>query len=323
MSKTHIFHHTDTDGHLAGFLARRLNNSHENNVSYIFHAINYGWKFPLDEIDADDKVVIVDFTLDVSDMTALMGKISQHKNIVWIDHHKSAIEKYEKDLPAALEVVPGVRYIGLCGAMLTWIYFSSNRSDEDYVIRDDEFIQEKAKVAPAVVKLVNDHDVWDYRYGETTVYFQTYVRSQDSTPESGFWDDYDYSDSNSDMTKPISDSMLLLCTSHGKIMTEYKRAWEADYVKKMSFEADFHGYNCLVVNTALANMSFFDSVKDPKYDIYITFSFNGESYNYSLYSETVDVAKLAEKYGGGGHRGAAGFRTPKLIWPERICRKKK
>ena len=33
----------------------------------------------------------------------------------------------------------------------------------------------------------------------------------------------------------------------------------------------------------------------------------------SLYSETIDVAKIAEEYGGGGHKGAAGFSTKHLI----------
>ena len=43
------------------------------------------------------------------------------------------------------------------------------------------------------------------------------------------------------------------------------------------------------------------------YDICISFEFDGDNFVVSLYSERIDVASIAEKYGGGGHKGAAGF----------------
>jgi nanoRNase/pAp phosphatase (c-di-AMP/oligoRNAs hydrolase) len=42
------------------------------------------------------------------------------------------------------------------------------------------------------------------------------------------------------------------------------------------------------------------------------FVFDGEQYTVSLYSKTVDVSEIAKKYGGGGHKGAAGFQCKKL-----------
>ena len=48
------------------------------------------------------------------------------------------------------------------------------------------------------------------------------------------------------------------------------------------------------------------------YDICISFEFDGEKFLVSLYSEKIDVACIAEKYGGGGHKGAAGFVTKEL-----------
>lgn len=46
------------------------------------------------------------------------------------------------------------------------------------------------------------------------------------------------------------------------------------------------------------------------------FSFNGRNgtWTYSMYSKIVDVSNIAKKYGGGGHRGAAGFNLDKLIF---------
>ena len=91
-------------------------------------------------------------------------------------------------------------------------------------------------------------------------------------------------------------------------------SYEAEYVKRMSFDTVFEGHKCRAVNISLANMSLFDAIRDDsKYDMYITFAFTGNQYLYSLYSSKINVAKIAEKYGGGGHAGAAGFRSCKLL----------
>ena len=45
------------------------------------------------------------------------------------------------------------------------------------------------------------------------------------------------------------------------------------------------------------------------YDILIGFSYDGEKWTYSLRSEKADCSELASKYGGGGHKGAAGFNS--------------
>ena len=49
------------------------------------------------------------------------------------------------------------------------------------------------------------------------------------------------------------------------------------------------------------------------------FSFNGRNgtWKYSMYSKTVDVSNIAKKYGGGGHKGAAGFNMDKLIFEKK------
>lgn len=311
MKVTHIFYHTDTDGHLAGFLASYLGPMKK---PYIFHEIDYGRHFPLEEIESDDSVVIVDFSLPPEVMAKLMSKINNHKNILWIDHHKSSIERYEKELPAALEVLPGIRYVGMCGAMLTWIYLFGDICEYGTVITDTELIEDRAKDAPTVVKLVNDHDVWNYKYGAVTSYFQTFVKSTDSSPDGVFWYGFSYAPTRMHVNEFIKGfSKLSSCIDKGRIMNKYKQAWESDYVKKMSFETEFHGYTCLAVNTALANMSLFDSVRSSSYDMYIVFAYNGTNFTYSLYSETIDVAKIAEEYGGGGHKGAAGFRSDELL----------
>ena len=55
------------------------------------------------------------------------------------------------------------------------------------------------------------------------------------------------------------------------------------------------------------------SLNEEEYDMFIGFSYNGKSWNYSLRSTKVDCSQIAMKYGGGGHKGASGFSTDELI----------
>ena len=45
----------------------------------------------------------------------------------------------------------------------------------------------------------------------------------------------------------------------------------------------------------------------PDYDIAVMWQMINDMVQVSLRSNTVDCAEIAQKYGGGGHRGAAGF----------------
>ena len=58
------------------------------------------------------------------------------------------------------------------------------------------------------------------------------------------------------------------------------------------------------------------------YDILVAFIYDGEKTTVSLYTEKpdVDVSAIAKEFGGGGHKGAAGFVVDgaNMQWLERI-----
>ena len=116
------FYHLDLDGKCAGYLVWHyacLGEEDEKPENFI--KINYGMEFPLDKIEKDERVFIVDFSIEPEDMRELL-KIT--KNVVWIDHHKTTIEKY-KDFK---DYIPGIRMTGpgISGASLVWWYFNNN-----------------------------------------------------------------------------------------------------------------------------------------------------------------------------------------------------
>ena len=61
----------------------------------------------------------------------------------------------------------------------------------------------------------------------------------------------------------------------------------------------------------------FDSVWDDKYDGTLVFWFTNErKWKISFYAppeKDVDFTVIAKKYGGGGHKGAAGFSSPDFV----------
>lgn len=94
-NRVHICHHNDLDGYVAAHAAwracwRRLIPSE----LILLHEMSYGKEFPFSEIGNEDVVIIVDYSLPVNDMQKLLDITPC---VIWIDHHKTAIEMYDND----------------------------------------------------------------------------------------------------------------------------------------------------------------------------------------------------------------------------------
>jgi oligoribonuclease NrnB/cAMP/cGMP phosphodiesterase (DHH superfamily) len=121
-----IFFHNDNDGRCAGNIIVDYygHTMEENRDDYI--EINYDKEFPMDIIQQDETVYIVDYSIPPE----LMWELQKRANVVWIDHHATAIEKY-KDY---LNPIQGIRKTCASGCELTWMYFYGNKSMPDAVM---------------------------------------------------------------------------------------------------------------------------------------------------------------------------------------------
>jgi oligoribonuclease NrnB/cAMP/cGMP phosphodiesterase (DHH superfamily) len=82
---------------------------------------------------------------------------------------------------------------------------------------------------------------------------------------------------------------------------------------KNSFNFDLQGLRILALNTNRFTSFTFDAYWNPDlFDAMLAFSFTGKDWKLSLYTTKtdVDILKIATFFGGGGHRGACGFRLP-------------
>ena len=77
----------------------------------------------------------------------------------------------------------------------------------------------------------------------------------------------------------------------------------------------FEGLNFLVMNRP-GNSTAFKYIDDISYDGLMTWFFDGKNYIYRMYhgkNKESDLSKIAVKWGGGGHVGAAGYSSRYFI----------
>jgi uncharacterized protein len=268
-----IFYHDDADGRASAAIAYR----YFNKECYLY-AMDYTKEFNFKEIYKDDVVFMLDYGLQPFD---LMLKLKESCfKLIWIDHHISAITNYKK-LGVTLM---GIRDSSYAACMLTWKNF--------YPVNE----------APLAIKYIEDRDIWKWKYEDDTRFFYAGLELYDYAPESSIWDDLLGDNSHK--------TVCLLC-KEGAIVDRYKVAHYKEVVTAFGFPLIFEGYtNCYACNQGMAGSDLFKSLAFD-YDIVIPFVYDGNSklWRISLFSKIIDVSEIAVKFGGGGHKRAAGFES--------------
>lgn len=282
------FYHNDADGMCAGYWV--ANSFHlskvkeQSELKQEFIEMDYTKEFPIKSIKKNEQIYIVDFSISTKDMDRLLNIT---KNVIWIDHHKTSIEKY-KNYPYNID---GIRYDGVSGCMLAYCYFNHMLD-----IHTDEVLDfniEMTKNAPFFTKLIDDWDVWKFEYGDNTRFFSLAFTCYDFSPTNNNWDMFD----------KMKEMDLI---EEGKVMYKYRSSWAKEYCKTKGFEMELDGKSCFAINLGQCNSTYFDSI-DKKYDMFVAFCLIGNNWSVSLYSKNIDVSEIAKNYGGGGHAGASGF----------------
>lgn len=280
------FYHNDMDGKCAGaIVARATGNYNEND--YIMY--DYSKPIPTEAIGDGETVYFVDLSFSVNSVDKLREIIETKKcDLIWCDHHASSMEILKKY--PEFNNIKGIRQEGVSGAALTWMYFNKC-----------EF-----SATPQFIQYVSDFDCWKFEF-EDSLFFKYAVEAEDYDALDILWNKL-VRDSN-DSKHPLLNKMV----ESGKQISEYVKKEYKAYRKAYAYESRIDGIKCLVVNRSCNSLVFGDKIED--YPIVAIWAFNGEIYKYSLYTDKpdIDVSKIAERYGGGGHKKAAGFVSEKMI----------
>lgn len=265
-----VLHHNDNDGRLAAYLIRKSENG-----DAICIECKHGEKTSFDKISKNNKVFVVDFDMPDEEWKELQ-EITD--DIVWIDHHKTAMDKAKGKPRNKFE---GIRKDGDSATLLTWEYLNDQTPP------------------PKVVKLVDVFDVWKDKdeIWDDAVKFMFATKSGDTGPNTNYWN-----------FLLSSDKLCEELVDKGEVIkAAFEKEWQDDL--ETGFEANFDGYKCFVLNTNVnaGSLIFCDKIND--YDVVIKYHFDGEKYNYGLYTvkDDINIGNICAKYNGGGHQGCGGF----------------
>lgn len=225
---------------------------------------------PPDGLDGKE-IYIVDFSYPKD---ILLDIEQRAKELVVIDHHKSA----EEDVRAVKEHVFDLYH---SGAILTWQYF----------FPDEE--------PPLLLKYVEDGDLWRFNLPLS----EAARKILEITP-------FEFSDWGILVEKFEDDEARSKLLEKGAIYKEY---WDTfmERVADSAREVEFEGHEVLALNAPGVfrhHLGHILVLRKPPFAIIwghkkggmLTFSLRGDG--------SIDVAEIAEKYGGGGHHDAAAFR---------------
>lgn len=264
-----VFYHDDEDGFTGAWAAwKKL----KDRALYI--SINYG-RYSNDYfLQINDKeIYFIDYSIDLN----IVKELAEKNKVILIDHHLSSKETADS--------LSGSLYdINRSSATLSWQYFHPG------------------KKIPLFLRHVEDADIWKFKMPftkEISAAIELYNFDFKT------WEKIINIFENKDKKKALE------IIKTGKIILKYQDSLVNKMVEH-GHKSVFEGYESFVVNSPVLISEIGHKIYEGAGKIAIIWSHRKKSDNkkiiVSLRSDgLINVAELAEKYGGGGHKAAAGF----------------
>jgi oligoribonuclease NrnB/cAMP/cGMP phosphodiesterase (DHH superfamily) len=274
---TICLYHDDPDGCCAAAIVRRA----LGGKLFLF-PLEIGDPIPWDSIEKNEQVVLVDYSLPPEEMQ----RLKSDRKLVWVDHHKTSLAR----LGEAMADVPGERSLDAAACVLTWRTFFP----EDPI--------------PQAVSLIGDRDIWQMAYPETRAFSEGLFQEQIEPTNDRLWE-------------PLLDddeARVRQLIERGRVLYDARLKSIKDVVFRYGFVTSFEGHTTMVVNHR-GNGDMGEYIRKAGYELaycYVEVVRNGLlQTTVTLYSDQIDVSEIARKFGGGGHRGAAGFQFTRTDRP--------
>lgn len=292
-----VYHSIDLDGWMSAAIVKIYHKEYEQAQTHSVDFIGYNYGDTVPDLSMYNEVIMCDISFPMKDMEALYSKLKY--DFVWIDHHISAInEAAANKLP-----ITGIRSTGYAACELTWLYYYPTTR------------------IPEIARLIGRYDC----FGHVGTYEETYVKEFQFGARSHITDmesAYQYLNANANPTNPDDYKIVKRIHENGRVIYSYLEK-EAHYTfsKRLEKEVLIPNYNNTGKTTsrlfAIINVERFNpynfNIKYSEFGLYgiISYHFNGNTnkWHFSIYSDNpkVDVSRIAKQFGGGGHKGAAGF----------------
>ncbi len=226
------------------------------------------------------------YTLDFMYYPPYLEKfINDNKKVIVIDHHISAKEFIKK-------VPEHVFDINHSGAVLTFKYFHPD------------------KKIPKIVKLVEEGDLWKFKsknVKEVLAYMELF--------------DFDFKVWDKLIKGGEKESNYNKFAESGRAIISYEDKIIENIIRSNAYPVIFEGHKIYAINAPRFLRSQIGMILSKKYPPFaLVWQRDKDRVEVSLRSNgDLDVSKIVAKFGGGGHRNAAGFSLPansKFPWKD-------
>ena len=338
-----IYHDADFDGKLSNEVCRfHLKRLHPDAAIHSF-GWDYGRPVPLPEIPALvegeyhpdnpvktgsellewrfwDAIYIVDLSVD-----ELMTRPELRDKIVWIDHHKTAIDKWDNsrvrnnDHFGEDTKMVGYRLDGVAACRLCWQWFAFEKGPhgdprthpvDSYLPSKQDFIDRRI-TEPELIRLAGEYDIWDHRDPDAKA-LQFGLRGLNDTEFSELVSKQ-FSNSGSEFDRGMAFIAIRSAVKNGYAIKSYCDRQNDEYSAAYSRTLDWEGLKLCCLNIGQRGNS--DLVRGglkPEHQAIFAWRHTGDGVMVSLYHapshEDIDLSVIAKRYAGGGHKGACGFR---------------
>jgi oligoribonuclease NrnB/cAMP/cGMP phosphodiesterase (DHH superfamily) len=312
-----IYHSIDLDGWMSAAIVKHWFNLENNGFNTIpqndsINFIGYNYGQPIPDLSEYDRVIMCDISFPKEEMI----KLYEDKDFIWLDHHISAInESKHSSIILSYDDSKGIRNTNFSACELTWIYFFSHES------------------MPEIVRLLGRYDCFGHKgtaEEQKVLEFQYGARQRISNYEEAY--SYLIQCINTNESEYLflnAQAIVGSILEQGKAIYQYL-CTEAKQTYKNGFGIQFRCHEAFVredkgqnLNNVPSTLNFIcinkerfnpinfgiDYHKDG-YDGCACFHYANGMWNFSLYNDNgkVDCSQIAKQYGGGGHKGASGFK---------------
>lgn len=297
-----IIYHDDMDGICSAALVARSDEVKTLGKPDLI-SIDRDIPFPWDKLIPGERVYLLDYSLQP---WSEMEKLAKMVDLVWIDHHKSAMIEYGEQVEK-LKATVVLDLEGLnshnkrkAACELCWYHFYGNKGHGDI---------------PDAVHYIGRYDVWDHNCPEICK-FQLGILAEKDLRDPGHLG-WRYL-IRGEGSKIVDDFV-----SGGDAIQRYLKQEQDAWAKKACFEFKWWmpcksgktTYKCIGLCGGHNGSWDFGQEYDPvRHHMMVSFTWLAGAWKVSLRStrKNVDVSEIAARFGGGGHKGAAGFTCKSL-----------
>ncbi len=308
-------HHRDPDGFMSAAIVKDFFRGH--GVECI--SIQYG-----EDLDLTQFTMKTVFIVDYCFAPKEMWRLHNTTNLFWIDHHIGAINSMKKELPASqIAEMKGLAFDGLAGCELTYIFLHG---------------LPRVLSMPVAIQYVGAYDVARYRRKgndfdqeiedmrqEFILPFQFQTNGMDMDVD-GYvdmlgWTDQPDPDYAKNVWPPLSSHLF-----EGRAVWQYVQTTAKQVMQSNGFAIEIDGVKLAGMTTTMRGADQFGDILDRTDAVAVMAvlpTTNGVTCSFYSPDNSISVVELAQKFGGNGHKFAAGCQMSMDDYIKNIFNKRK